>query len=326
MIKMVVELDAIDKRILFELEKNARISDVALGKIVKKSKDAIRYRIKRLENEKIIRGYKTWIDAAKFGYKTATLYFTLLSLPERRKKMFEMIIDDKKTYWMGVAEGEWNLGVSYFIESNEEFFDIKSKLLSEFSDVIIDVRMTFLVSVSVHEKIFLVKGHSELLTFTESTQKNELDELSKKILSILYKNSKSNISDIAFETKTSVDKVRTRMKQLEENKIIIRYTIDLDYNKIGYEFYKSFIFLKDSSQAQMKRLMEHAEQSSTIINIVKQLAPWEYEFVIFARNFGEYQETLSKLTAQFPDMIKKIETAVMSTDIIFPCKKLIFEK
>jgi DNA-binding Lrp family transcriptional regulator len=326
MIKMNVELDATDKIIIFELERNARLSDVALGKIVKKSKDAVRYRIKRLESEKVIRGYKTWIDAAKFGYKTNTLYFTLLSLPERRKKMFETIINDKRTYWVGIAEGAWNIAVSYFIQSNEEFFEMKSQLLSEFSDIIIETKMTSLVEVSVHEKIFLTKGRSELLTFTESVEKNELDALSKKILVTLYANSRANIADIAADNKTTVDKVRTRMRMLEEKRIIIRYTLDLDYNKIGYEFYKAFIYLKGYAPAQLKRLMEYAEQSRTIINIVKQLAPWDYEFVIFARNFQEYQETLSELTAAFPDLIKNIETAVMSTDIIFPCKKLVFEK
>ncbi len=326
MIKMEYKIDNVDKRILFELERNARISDVALAKIVKKSKDAVRYRIKQLEKFGIIKGYKTWIDAAKFGYRTGTLYLTLLTLPKRRQEMIDFITSDKQTYWLGAAEGAWNIGVSYFVRSNEEFFEKKARLLSKFDDIIINAEMTSLVSVSVHEKIFLAKGNSELLTFTESIERNELDELSRAILISLYGNSRVNLAAMAEDNKTTVDKVRTRMRQLEEKKIIIKYTIDLDYQKIGYEFYKAFIYLKDYSPLQIKRLMSYAEQSSTIINIVKQLAPWDYEFVVFARNFQEYQETLSKLTAAFPDLIKNIETAVMSTDIIFPCKTLIIEK
>ena len=39
MINMAIELDEKDKRILFELERNARISDVELAKKINKSKD-----------------------------------------------------------------------------------------------------------------------------------------------------------------------------------------------------------------------------------------------------------------------------------------------
>ena len=71
MLNMAYNLDQIDKRILFELEKNARINDSALAKIVKKSKDSVRYRIKKLEEQKIITGYRTWIDYSKLGYRSS---------------------------------------------------------------------------------------------------------------------------------------------------------------------------------------------------------------------------------------------------------------
>ena len=44
----MLDIDNIDKRILFELDKNSRIPDVQLAKRVGKSKEAVRYRIKKL--------------------------------------------------------------------------------------------------------------------------------------------------------------------------------------------------------------------------------------------------------------------------------------
>jgi len=145
-----INLDQIDKRILFELERNARIPDVQLAKIIKKSKDAVRYRIKRLEEQKVITGYKTWIDLAKLGFTSCTLYLTLLNIPQKKEKLVNFIKGNPRTYWVGVAEGAWNIGVSYFVRSPRELFDMKHLLISQFKDIILDIKITSFVSVSVH--------------------------------------------------------------------------------------------------------------------------------------------------------------------------------
>ena len=68
---MAYNLDNIDKRIIFELDKNARIADTKLAKIVGRSKESIRYRIKKLMDDKIILGFTTWIDPIKLHRKSS---------------------------------------------------------------------------------------------------------------------------------------------------------------------------------------------------------------------------------------------------------------
>ena len=81
-------IDNIDKRILFELEKNARIPDTQLAKIVNKSKDTVRYRIKKLEEVGILIGYTTVIDYSKLGYSSVRVYFKFHNLsPEQQRKL-----------------------------------------------------------------------------------------------------------------------------------------------------------------------------------------------------------------------------------------------
>jgi Lrp/AsnC family leucine-responsive transcriptional regulator len=324
MLNMTYNLDNIDKRILFELEKNARITDSSLSKIVKKSKDSVRYRIKKLEEEKIILSYRTWIDYSKLGYRSSTIYLNLINITEKKEKLIEDIKKDKRVYWLGVAEGVWNVGVTYFIKSNQDLFDIKSDLLSKYKDLIVDSNITSLASVSTHEKIFLINEKSSFITFTEDIENYELEEIEKKILKELYKDSSINLSDLAFKTKSTIDIVRSRMKKLEKLGIIIRYTIYIDYKKIGYELYKTFIYLGSHTKEEIEGVMKYAEKSDKIINIVKQIASWDFEFIIFARNFEEYTNTINELTKTNPKMFRKFETSIMSEDIIFPCKEVYF--
>ncbi len=324
MINMPLELDEIDKRILFELERNARIPDVKLAKIVRKSKDAVRYRIKRLEEEKIITGYKTWIDMSKLGFRSGTIYFTLLNIPEKKKKLIDFITNDPRTYWIGVAEGAWNIGISPYFKSNEELFRIKHELMNKFGDIILDVKMTSLVGVSIHEKNFLINEKTKLTSFTEKLEENNLDEMSEKILKKIYWNAKENIATLASELNTTVDIIRTRIKNLEKDKVIIRYSAVIDYQKIGYEYHKAFIYIKKFDSEFFNKINNHLENSKVAINMVRQIAPWDLEIIFFTRNFSEYDLAIGEITKMFEDNIKKIESATMSIDIIFPCKKLPF--
>jgi Lrp/AsnC family transcriptional regulator, regulator for asnA, asnC and gidA len=315
-------LDKTDKKILFELEKNARIPDTQLAKKVNKSKDSVRYRITKLEQEGIIKNYKTWIDYSKLGFRTSTIYLSTLNIPEKKQVLIQNLINDKRVYWYGVAEGVWNIGITYFIKSNQDLINIKNELASKYKDFITNLTITSLAGVSVHEKTFLVDENSKFTTFTEETENIKLDNIEKEILKHLYFNSKINLATLSDKCNSTVDVVRGRMKKLERQGIIIRYTIEIDYHKIGYELYKSFIYLANYTDKEIQSMMNYTEKSNKIINVVKQIAPWEFELILFVNNFQDYLKTIDSLTKTNPQIFKRVETAIMSEDVIFPCKEV----
>ena len=64
---MVKKIDRIDFTILQELQKNARISNVALAERVNLSPSPCLDRVKRLESQQYITGYAAKLSAAKLG-------------------------------------------------------------------------------------------------------------------------------------------------------------------------------------------------------------------------------------------------------------------
>lgn len=60
-------IDVIDWKILKELQKNARISYAELGRRINLTTPAVIERIRKLEDAKIIIGYRAEIDTAKVG-------------------------------------------------------------------------------------------------------------------------------------------------------------------------------------------------------------------------------------------------------------------
>ena len=63
-------LDLKDKKILHELDINARRTLSQLSKKVNLSRDVINYRINKLEKEGYIKGYQTIVNFSKLGYLT----------------------------------------------------------------------------------------------------------------------------------------------------------------------------------------------------------------------------------------------------------------
>ena len=78
-----MKLDRIDIRVLHELQKNGRITNVELADLVHLSPSPCLMRMKKLEKEGYITGYSAEIDIAKLG-QTLTV-FTEVTLKSHRQ-------------------------------------------------------------------------------------------------------------------------------------------------------------------------------------------------------------------------------------------------
>jgi len=89
------KLDRIDIRILYELQKNGRISNVDLSERVHLSPSPCLTRVKRLQAAGYISGYAALINVAKLG-ETLTV-FTEITLQNHRQTDFGRFLDGLRT-------------------------------------------------------------------------------------------------------------------------------------------------------------------------------------------------------------------------------------
>jgi Lrp/AsnC family leucine-responsive transcriptional regulator len=80
-------IDRIDKNILFELQKNGRLSNVELSKRVGLSPTPCLERVKRLEKEQYISGYKAILNPLKLD--AALLVFVEITLTKTSPDVFD---------------------------------------------------------------------------------------------------------------------------------------------------------------------------------------------------------------------------------------------
>jgi Lrp/AsnC family leucine-responsive transcriptional regulator len=66
-------LDAVNRAILEELQRDARLSMAELGRRINLSPPAVAERVQRLERDGVIRGYHADVDPVKLGYSIAAV-------------------------------------------------------------------------------------------------------------------------------------------------------------------------------------------------------------------------------------------------------------
>lgn len=88
-----VDLDKIDRRILHELQLDAKLSNQALAALVNLSESACLRRVKRLETSGMLRGYVGLVDQSRAGYPdNVFVQITLTSQQQADLAAFEAAV------------------------------------------------------------------------------------------------------------------------------------------------------------------------------------------------------------------------------------------
>jgi len=327
---MPEKLDKIDRRILFELDKNCRISDNQIAKIVGRSRESVGYRIKRLQDKGILQGFITSINPSKYGYMFFKLYFQLANIPKERERFFEYMKKLPGLYWFGVNDGVWDAHATIYAKDVKEFYDIKNRIYSEFKDLIIKRDTGILVNVNQYKKKYLLEdgseyaGYSSSSIFSDEVVANEIDGLDKRILNTLLNDGRVPLVELTKRVGSTVDIVRGRMKKMEENGVIIQYRTAVDHTKLGFVFFKSFLYFNNLSKTDEKRLFEYAKEHPSIIYLIRQVSSWDVELEMVCKSYEDFTATMNDIRGRFSNSMRNYESVLMKEDIWVFGKRDIF--
>src|SRR3989338_5613004 len=152
-----LKLDSYDRKILFELDKNARITTTEIGKKIRKSKQFVDYRIKRLEEESILSGYITVIDYSRLGYQSIRVYFKFHNItPEKQNELENDLIKDKEVWWLVTTEGPWDVAYAMAVKNVLEFYDYWDKIMIKYREYIRDKSVVVYTHIRQYPKSYII--------------------------------------------------------------------------------------------------------------------------------------------------------------------------
>ncbi|MGV8151565.1 MAG: Lrp/AsnC family transcriptional regulator [Candidatus Nanoarchaeia archaeon] len=325
----MLELDRNDKKILSLIEYNPRITLKELAKACNLSKDSIKYRLTRLEKQEIILGYTCFIDYKKLSNQSYKLYFKLNSTLEQKNNLRDYLRKQKSVFAIFESVGNWNFAVAIFAKNHYEFNKIENDILGNFGSIITNRRFCTMIDVNIYSKDFFnnpkEKNFTESFTLWGEVENNHLDKIDKDLIKLLHNNSRISLVDLSYSLKLSIDAVKYRIARLRKNNIVKIFKTKINYEKLGFDQYKLFIFPKNYSDAIEQKIIDFLKSTKNCINIIRTIGSWKLEVEFFAEKPGEIESILSELNEKFKDNILDLELSTLRNEELFACKELLLD-
>jgi DNA-binding Lrp family transcriptional regulator len=296
-----VKLDLKDKKILFELDKNSRQSNSEIAKKVGLNKNTVNYKINRMTQEGVIKGYYSVIDSSKLGYFSIRIYLKFFNTnQEDEKKMIEWLNSQKIVGVLAKIETIYDLVMMCWVKSIYEFEDFLQEFKKKFRKHFWQEKVHIFSKVLHFKRKYLLSQKKEYDEEPETIggkETSDFDELDLKILRLLAKNARMPLIDISSKLKTPERTIAFRIKQLEKKKIIQGYRINLELQKIGFEYYKLNFILNDFSKYE--ELESFCKIHENVIYIDKTLEELDFEIDVEIKNKQELLKLISEIKEKF---------------------------
>ena len=157
-------LDLIDRKILHELDINARIPTTQLAKKLRQTREKINYRLSNLQKEGYIRKFVCMINPSKFGYSIYKLFFKFQNLSkEREKEVFDWLVNNKYIYWVASAKGKWDVNITIFAEDINHFDEIMSEFHTKYGTYIQEQEFNTTLTAGILIKDWLLPEQEQIL-------------------------------------------------------------------------------------------------------------------------------------------------------------------
>ncbi|MFH0817461.1 MAG: Lrp/AsnC family transcriptional regulator [Candidatus Micrarchaeota archaeon] len=132
-----VELDALDKKIMWSLSIDARKSMVEVATEVNENPQVVRRKLQKLKQNGVIKGARIVLDKRKINILSYKVVLTIENLtPERENELLEYIRQEPHMIDFVKCLGNWNFEIDIEIPTYEDFHYLMLETRNRFSDII----------------------------------------------------------------------------------------------------------------------------------------------------------------------------------------------
>ena len=129
----ILLLNDVDLVILKELTKNARQTSLELSKKINQTERVVRYRLQKLENQKIILGYRPFINTHLLGFKYYKLFIQLKDITKQDlQKIKTYITQNSNVVYNTEAIGGYDFEIEVQFSDSQELMQFISNLREAF--------------------------------------------------------------------------------------------------------------------------------------------------------------------------------------------------
>lgn len=307
------DLNLKDRKILYELDLNARQTDAEIAKKVGLTRDSVRYRINRMVEHGYINYFMTLLNSMKLGYDWYRTFFKFQNLTVEKEKEIISYLKDRVS-WISKVEGIWDLNTGIFVKNVYAYRDMINEFLLRYRSYVERYEMSIVTREWSYHRDYLLnktKKSSQplLMGFDhENDYKIEqIDTIDYKILKTILKNARMKTIDIARAIKTTEMIVRYRLRKLMQNGVIIGFKPFLNVQTLGFTYFKLHLTLQNLTPEKKKSLVQYIHQHPNTVHMTELVGGADLEAEFQVKTNDEFHGYVQDLRLQFGKDIRHYE-------------------
>jgi len=300
------DLDKFDRKLLYELDLDARQTNKQLAKKVKLSEQTIAYRINRLQEKGIIEEILLMINPGKLGYIHYKLYLKLQNIPETEEKTLqEILTKDNGVFWAVSSRGNYDYVVSYLGKSLNDYKNFYNNIKNRFGQYIYSEELVLLTKAPLFNRSYFIEGSEKKeVTYGGLQETTEIDKNDEKILQALAHNARLGYLEISKKTKIKPDTVRNHYKKLVRDGIITGTRLKIDPKKIGRTYQVISFTLQGFDEKILRDMEIFAQGHPPILYYINCIGSHNVELEIETSNNDETDFIIKSFRDYFFKYIK----------------------
>ncbi|MCX6771335.1 MAG: Lrp/AsnC family transcriptional regulator [Candidatus Micrarchaeota archaeon] len=303
-----MSVDAKGLKILSEIDMSARKPLSEISKRVKLPKQVICYRMKRMEEDEVLRGCRTMVDLHRLGYYTYRLYVRLQGVePQNEKQVLEKFARFPNVVWFILTTGRWDLEIIFAARNSVHF----NRLLSQVKNEVGKYIHEFVISPAVVNyhfgRRYLSGKESVKIALPPYGFEPEIEKLGRKdfeILRFLSARGNASFTDIGKAVRLTYNGAKKRVRALEARGIISGYRAWIEPGKIGRHFYKALVSMEGMDEKAEKRLLGFCSLEPSMLYLVLCSGAWDLEIEAEVENEAEFRKLLARFRNEFRGFVK----------------------
>ncbi len=268
-IERVEKLDVKDRKFLFALWKNGRITTTALAKQIGVSQEVALYRMQRLKDRKILRGVTALIDESVYDFDIYQLYIRFKPTEKSKKEEFLQYAKKLTGFRKAILlAGPYDIALYFRVWCAVEFNELQEQLFKKFGTIVQKKDLSLIIKTTHLPPSMLFPQARPEYVVGGKRGEQKITESDETILELLRNDGRMTILDLAKNTTLAPNTIRSALQRFEQEEVIKGYLPTYDLRPLGYDRFSVAIELDNPAEkTKCAQLLNNHHHVTKIIEL-----------------------------------------------------------
>lgn len=301
-----------DSMILAELDVDSSRSLSKISRACGMSQQLAGYRMRRLRELGIIKGFYSLVDYSRFGQTCFRSYFPV---SYRSADEFRKLIGDLSSnpHVVGIDEcgGRWDISLTVLAGNASRFNKILKDIIASHPSLKDFDVVTNVVTHEFGRKYLRGGAAGSGVIIGGDREPVELSATDLMVIRETFSNPRKTAVQVSSSAGVHPRTVRKSLDRLRSQGILKGFSPVIDVQKLGRSRSRMMIKYRNITPVREKELVSYCRDHASAVSLNKVLGSWDMEIDIEARPGEPLRSCIMGIRERFEDIIRETETIEM---------------